>query len=1047
MKTPTPALTLYNASAGSGKTYTLVKAYLKIALSDRDPHAFRHILAITFTNKAANEMKNRILSALQSFSQGDASREGHPFHPLFSAIKEESGLPAKRLVKQAQGLLHSLLHDYANFHIRTIDGFNHRLIRSFAKDLEIPGNFSVELDSDRLVSAIAERTLNRIGTEAFTTSLLIDFSAQRLAQGKSWKPQKELQTVIKTLFEEKSTRALRALAAKDRKDFIALRDQLLRYCASFKEQLQQRGTAALELIAQSGIAAHEWVGGKSGLTKYFGYLEHFQPERLLPSTRIQRSIAQGKWHAAKAGADFQHRFQAIRGALTTLYEQVLQQLQQGYQTYLKNQLILENFAVFALIQSLESTLKTIEAEEAILPIAEFNARIDQAVRDTPTPFLYERLGTIFQHFFIDEFQDTSRMQFDNLLPLLEEALSRPGSSVNLMGDPKQSIYRWRGANPEHLLQLEQQRKPYPIKSETLAYNYRSRSEIIHFNNGLFRFAAQQLSLPQYQERYANSAQKPGKPPATQEGGHVAIHLSAAYANRTFEAAQLREIQAIIHDLMQRGFAPSDICILLRSKREISTLSDFLTQQGLHVATSESLLLKNNPTIRLLHCLLHLIREPDDPLARAQLIEHLHASTLVDIADLYQTQQTLSNCEWSVLQNWLDTHHIHLPLDRLAQLPLLEQVFSLLHALKLPQHDAFINFFLDEVFTFTRSHPRAEADFPAYWEAHSDKFSIVSDRDPKAIKIMTIHKAKGLEFPAVICPVVSNAKGLQIDKESDWFPLDAKAYQGFTAFYSTYKNKLKAVYPEQYQARKNQVEFDSLNLLYVSFTRAIEELHILTHDQNRYLAGHILGFLEQIGVFKAGQKRYSFGKKVQKTQTNNPRETTAQTVQLTAYPTASWRGRTNEPERERVSEGRYEALEQGNTLHYMLRGIHSADQVRSAVRQAVQAGMLPYCDSTPYEKKLREVVEHPLLSPYFSKGCYSLNERDILHKDTHALRPDRIVLDADRQAVILDYKTGKPQAAHHEQLSTYAKALEEVGLPVRRALLVYLGDAINVQTAL
>ncbi|MEH0007415.1 MAG: UvrD-helicase domain-containing protein [Flavobacteriales bacterium] len=1037
----TAALTLYNASAGSGKTHTLVEEYLKITLRSEDPYAFRRILAITFTNKAANEMKSRILHALHTFSQQGMRRGSGDLPPLFTAVQSESDICADRLISRAQRVLTALVHDYSNFHIRTIDGFNHRVIRSFAKDLDIPGNFEVELDTDRLVSAISDRVLRRIGQDDFITAALIRFSEQKLGEAKSWQLRRDLKTVVQTLFEEKSYQVLQRLAAKEKADFIALRDRLVRQSTAFKTEMEKLGGDALELIARAGIAPCEWAGGRNGIAKYFSYLKDFRIGKLIPTPSVQKNVARDRWRSARAGPDFTVRFGPIKDGLLRLYDKAQKRLERGYPSLLKNRLILNNFAVFSLIHSFQSTLEAIEEEESILPIAQFNTAISRVVRESPTPFIYERLGERFQYFFIDEFQDTAAMQFDNLLPLLEEALSKPDGRVALMGDPKQSIYRWRGANPEGMLELADQKKPYPIRVEPLDYNYRSRQAIVDFNNRFFRFAGGKLRLPECRACYANVAQKTEK-----AGGYVEIRLSKHYANRIFEPAQLLEIKEIILDLRQRGFALSDICIPLRFKREISALADFLMQNDIRVATAESLLLQNNPQIRLLHCLLQIVQQPDDPLPKAALLEHLQAADSVGEIDLYPTQKILSQSTLSELQSWLEAHGIELDFHELSQENLLQRVFGLLHSLRLPQHHAFINSFLDEVFEFTKSHPQRESEFLHYWEANKEKWRVASEGDSNAVQITTIHQAKGLEFPAVICPVFSNPKSFQIHEDRDWFPLEPESYNGFDSFYSPYSSELKAVYPDRYAHYQNQVAFDNLNLLYVSFTRAAEALYILTCDENRYSAAYIVGFLEHTGDFTRGKSRYVFGEKVQKEKAAGEREAANGVAYLSDYVRSPWAqklhigGRGFQTDR----EGSRDALKRGRILHELMRSIHRAADVKAAVERAVKSGLLDASEGAAYEKKVSEVVEHPLLAPYFSAAFYSLNERDILMKDDSDLRPDRILLGADNQAVILDYKTGQPQESHRDQLATYAAVLTEAGLVVSRSLLVYTSGKITVE---
>ena len=484
---------IYNASAGSGKTYALAKEYLKIILAS--PQNFKKILAITFTNKAVNEMKHRILNSLQEFSETQSVDTAAPlFHDLmvetalgFEALKATSGLRLKQI-----------LHNYAFFDISTIDKFTHRLIRTFAKDLKIPQNFEVVLDTDLLLQEAVERIIGKAGEDIEFTKVLLDFALEKIDDDRSWDIGFDLLKIGKLVFNENNIPHLAGLKEKELGDFLALQRLLKNKVSDIEKSVSEKASQCLDAIQKEGLDYKDFP--YETLPKHFQRIRDglYNPSQLY-NNKLEENLIEGNILKAKS--------KPPSGALCAL---LLQHYQHIKALIYKRGLfanILRNIIPFALLNAIQKELKTIQVENDQLSISEFNTLIAQEIKNQPAPFIYERLGEKYRHYFIDEFQDTSQMQWENLIPLIGSALEGEDAygdmgSLFLVGDPKQAIYRWRGGKAEQFLELATHEKhPFTIPSKlvTLPKNYRSHAEIIKFNNAFFQSISPLLRNPTYQE--------------------------------------------------------------------------------------------------------------------------------------------------------------------------------------------------------------------------------------------------------------------------------------------------------------------------------------------------------------------------------------------------------------------------------------------------------------------------------------------------------------------------------------------------------------------
>ena len=442
--------TFYSASAGSGKTYTLARDYLTLLFKNEYSNGYRKILAVTFTNKAVGEMKERILEYLHKFTfeELDASVIAIAAH-----IKQEAGLNDEQFKKKAQAIFNQLLHDYSAFDIVTIDSFNHRILRTFAKDIDLPDNFEVELDSKRLISKAIHNLIARAGKDNKLTQLLVDFSLLKIEEGKSWDIEYDLQDIAKLILNENHYPFLKQLKEKEVEDFLRFRESLYKNINVEQKELTEKAQNLVASLQTNGINVTDFKGGSRSIFNTVIKVSNEDFSVGLETASVRDLIA-GDLYPKGKSQEIKDRIDQIASVIQEFGIQYKEQM--GTVLFYKN--IASSLTPLSLLNELLHEIDQIKITEQIVPIYEFNALLAEQIKDQPAPFIYERLGERYRHYFIDEFQDTSRMQWENLSPLIENELlqqreNQQRGSLMLVGDAKQSIYRFRGGDADQFLRL------------------------------------------------------------------------------------------------------------------------------------------------------------------------------------------------------------------------------------------------------------------------------------------------------------------------------------------------------------------------------------------------------------------------------------------------------------------------------------------------------------------------------------------------------------------------------------------------------------------
>jgi len=1035
-----PIFKVYNASAGSGKTYSLVGAYLEELLRKPVPDTYRNMLAITFTNKAVAEMKSRIISYLTAIATYTGNERRHE---MMDHLKKVLDLSDEQLIHRAQNVLYHLLHHYAGFSVETIDGFNHRLIRTFARDLKIASNFEVNLDTDDLLLRAVDRLIEKAGTKADITRTLVDFSMQKADDDRSWDITKDITEASKILFRENDRPHVALLKGKTLKDFAGFQSRLSGTAKSLRSQITRMAETVFSLMEENQIPTEGFSG------KYYPrFFEKLIGKDFRPNlgTAWQKNIREGSLYSKKFATShpgtaatldqMQDRFATCLEETTALLTRLW---------FLEN--ILSNITPLSVINLVREEIEQICQEENILPIAEFNERIHKEIRNQPAPYIYERLGDRYRHFFIDEFQDTSVLQWQNLIPLIENALSqeyedkKPGSLM-LVGDAKQSIYRWRGGVPEQFIALYTDNTLFNFAdkvTENLETNWRSKQEVIAFNNAFFSYLATTFTDTTHQELYRIGNRQKA---TAKEGGYVQLSFVESDSKEEDNVVYAERTVALIKELISSGYRFNDICILTRKKDQGTVLAGALMENNLPVVSSETLLISHSPLVCFLVDMIRYMREPYQEEVVVRLLCYLHKQREID----EKLHDFLENCRAGnriSLEKGLSRLDSSLELKKMELLSLYESCEYTLDALGLGQlADACLSGFMNMLFDF-EDKPKKGREFLDLWEQKREGAAISIPGDIEAVNIMTIHKAKGLEFPVVIYPFAD--EDLYRDtRAKTWLNISGLDDHFQEALLSIRKDEFPNYGPmakEIYQERKNTLELDNINLLYVACTRAEDRLYVMCRqpkpakiDNPTSFNALLASFLVSQGKWKDSPSDYTFGS------TAPPKQSVTSSISKPIIPDYP----LNFPERMALKvagmeaiqwfEERDEALRTGNALHDLLARIDSLNQAETTLKDFITQRDDPF--NRQIAQIARSVITHPELTSYFVHYDKVENERSLLSQNGEILRPDRINFNLDGSLSILDYKTGSPRDENNRQMSLYREALQDMGYRVKECLLIY-----------
>jgi ATP-dependent exoDNAse (exonuclease V) beta subunit len=1042
------SFSIYDASAGSGKTYALVKEYLKIILSSPKNDAYRNILAITFTNKAVHEMKSRIVGSLSEFAKDTPSSKAQE---LMQDISVDTRLSIIQIKTKAQQIIKHLIHNYAAFDISTIDKFTHKVIRAFAHDLNLPMTFEVTLDTENLLIEAVDAIIAQAGEDEILTNLLVDFTMEKTDDDKSWDISREILETGKLVLNENNRNEITHFQDKSITEFLEIKKKLAAVCAELEKETVTFGNEAAALIEQKEIDPKSFSRGT-----FPNHIASIQAGKFNPKNKTFKEVDD---IAINKTAQDRELIEAIIPDLLSILSKVYALFEKiyFYKAFLKN------ITPLSLLNTVSNELAKIQQEQNILSITEFNALIHREIQNQPAPFIYERLGERYRHFFIDEFQDTSEMQWQNLIPLIDNALSGQDEygdkgTLMIVGDPKQSIYRWRGGKAEQFIELSKDQNPFnnPDKKVTqLEYNYRSYSQIIEFNNSFFKQLANEFQHPDYKDLYENhSHQKVNSKtggyvnisflPDTAESEEVGVDKTEKYVQATLDT---------INQVLEKGFEYKDIVILTRKRGQGIAVANFLTEQGVPLLSSETLMIQNATEVRFIIQVLKYLKNSSDIDAKAHFLHYLglHAQDHLPVHDFIAKGKEL--VQETEFEHWLLQFNLDLSFQNLRKKSLYEAVEIMVSKFLNPKlrTSSYVQYFLDIVLERDIRNQAGVADFLDFWDKSADKFSIPSPEGTNAVRIMTIHKSKGLEFPVVIMPFAEEDYSrkpkdkLWLNAEEATLGLPKVLIDNSSAVEGFGEDAL-----ELYTIKKQEELLDNINVLYVALTRAEEQLYIISSKnlsskgevpKNNMCAFFVNYLLEQ-GVYKEEILEYEFGNLI-KLSSEDKHEDSSKIIPSVNEVLNPKNIKIAQREALMWGTHQQEAIAYGNVIHEILSFVKCKNDVDLAIVKAIEDGLIQLGQKEVVYQTIFEIVNHESLINHFAEGNRVLNEQTIIQKEGKIIKPDRMVVTPDKKVFLLDYKTGVPNPKYITQLNHYQNVIEQMGFEVVEKVLIYIGRQIVV----
>ncbi|MBK9175562.1 MAG: UvrD-helicase domain-containing protein [Flavobacteriales bacterium] len=1028
------------SSAGAGKTHALVKHYLALCLATNNTAAYRQVLALTFTNKAASEMKERVLRYLEQLARRETSSAS--LRDVMEHLKGETGVDEEVVALRAASVLKHMLHHAGEVSISTIDAFTRQVVRPFARDLRLDHELRMTTEQDWYRDRAVDDVIAEAGTNPAVTALLTEAAQQLLEDAGRWDPGVPLRELGKELDQERAIGPLAAMEAMDAQEVISLSRRLRQRNEGYRASVQAIGAEAMALIDGAGLAVADLHQTKSGYHGFFTKLAAFGDAWMAPNSYVVTAMEHGTFASAKAGSRARADLESIGPELQAIYRRALEALSQGQRAYFLRKAVLQELPTAFTLRELLRCLEARKREDGVVFFSDLTRRVAELVRDEPVPFIHERMGERYRHFLIDEFQDTSLLQWSTLLPLIHNALGSGGSAL-LVGDAKQAIYRWRNGEVRLFIELphlfgssldatdrerEQAFIDHFMPVAPLVTNYRSSATIIEFNNTLF--AALREALPEDLRRvYAAHEQeahndRPGL-----------VHLEKQPKDVTGEdGADSRRafLLRCMEEALADGFLPGDVAVLVRDGRTGREAAKCLTDAGFQVTSPDGLLLGGDPLVEAVIELLRVVHT-DDPIAAARFLQQrARLQAEADEVDPHAGNDAADPLTMAKI--WLQANGIDGVRTTITEL--LRRLFAALSVV--PAADARALALLDEAHAYAKEHGPDLGGFLEHWDRRGHRRSLSPPADAQAVQVMTIHKAKGLEFPVVIMPNARMAAA-RAHAERLWVK-PGEAISELPYALVTSGALLRTAGVEEALTEESLTLLDHLDLLYVAFTRPAQRLYalvpeggadsitkaLLSHmDDHRVDGALCLG--ERTGPWHTAESGKSDLFKPLGASLGQP----ALALRYEAPP--GWDPEDPDPWRR-----------MGNVVHAVLSQVTTADQVPPAIAAVREEGLLSSQEAETLQTQLSALIASPDLEPWFGQGLRVRTEATIITANGHALRPDRVVFQ-EELARVLDIKTGVPREEHEQQVRGYMRLLRDLGHAHVEGALLYVssGELVTV----
>ena len=1102
-------LHLIKASAGSGKTHRLTGEYLRLLFSAPNNH--RHILAVTFTNKATDEMKSRIIEELYRLASGANSSY------LADLIKDFS-MQAEEVRTEAKNVLETILHDYSSFSISTIDRFFQQTMRTFARETGLAGGYNIELDETSLLTETIDLMLSELDKPENKTlsEWLLRFMQHNIEEGKSWKIEKQVLELAKQLFNEtyKSFTDEEQSTIQDKGQLEAYKQMLMRISKNYENEVKSVGVRALHIMQQYGLSYDDFKHKRNSGFLLFSKLAGGTVEK--PSNRLI-ALADNidLWYSDK------EKESAIRSAYSNGLNDCVKKiidLSNNDRNYQTAKQLLRNFYTLGILNDIKLRLRQLQQENNILFLSDTTELLNDIIAGTDSPFIYEKTGIRVHHYMIDEFQDTSRMQWENFRPLIAESLAS-GNLNLIVGDVKQSIYRFRNSDWRLLeKQVKEDFHAEDMDEHVLDTNWRSDAHIVQFNNAFFTKAALNLQndfiissegiTPQTEDTndnadssnednndsqitnaYADLYQQ--LPPKKMDsGGQVKIIFLKDDKETDWKAEVLERLPLEIEALQDQGFALKDVAIVVRWNHEAVLVAEtLLAYRELHpespyrydIISNEALLIRSAQSVKAVIALMRHFRNPKDDTRR-----------MMAIYEFYRYQRGCTPDE--ALQLYREEAQDDFPdqikshLNELVSMPFYEMTeyfFTLTSDVLDSKENTYVQAFLDIVLKFKESATADLNDFLDWWDETGHRKALFSPEEQDAIRLITIHKSKGLGFGAVIMPFVN--WGMDHNTHHNdiiWCKPESEPFNALSVAPLKYGKGLEStIFRDSYLEEKRFTYIDNLNLLYVAFTRTKHRLiafspiprkpetisdvadllwrsitddtslsasEITSHTLTRALSsksanlssvgsssGSTREFIPLNDYFDEGEAEavFEYG---QPTPVRRLKEKTATDIDR--------RGRWQSIPFGNRLKLRFNSIgyfsddgsrDYGRMMHDIVSNVKRLADIPQAVEQKISSGELREQEREKTIRHLTDILSRPGIRDWYSGKYIILNETQLLHPSTGFSRPDRVMI-GDNEVIVADYKFGELEETKYvRQVQQYMKSIQEMGYCNVRGFIFYV----------
>jgi ATP-dependent exoDNAse (exonuclease V) beta subunit len=1032
------ALKVYKASAGTGKTYRLTLMYLSLLLgndSHFDPNAFYRILAVTFTNKATEEMKARILDTLESLANGKAS-------PVSDDLIRETGLPFDTLVTRAVQVHENLLHRYSYFSVSTLDAFFQKVLRSFILEAGLSSGYSVDTDTDFLLENTAGQIVQKVPEDDSLRTWFGELIKEKVSRADKWDVAELLKQVGRQATREFFRAMGEAFAGKisDReflKEFIRENRIII---DSFEKTMKGLGDKALALIGDNGFTVMDFPFKNASFATYFLKIStlHTSVDAYQPGVRFLDAM-EGKesiWYN-KNSPEALPKMQEV---LMPVMQEIHRHYTLHFKLYVTALAVRDQLPQMGLLADVITTMRRIQEENNTLDIGDSTYLLNKLVGDGNTPFIYERMGAGYDSFLLDEFQDTSYLQWQNMYPLLINGLAQGADSL-VVGDVKQSIYRWRNSDWRILgeqITADPLLQQHGVDLYTLQTNWRSKTEIVKFVNDLIENVKNSLNttiaakidgsdgLKQEDKDYLgnllNNAyedfrEKVPDPDTGQSCGYVQVSTFYAGESTGVENKTLYALKDQLISLIERGYSPSDILILVRSKENARTITRFLMQYEMEnpdeaamlprVISEDALYLSSSPYVTLAVAVLQLCHYPKDT---------CNAQTVLRLSEEYGKNDISGDSDF---------------LERLRFMPLadaMEAIIQRMEWTKCREAIPYLQELHDAVLRFSGRDSGGVFAFLKWWDLRGKETMLTADLPEHAVRLLTIHKAKGLEAPVVIIPFCNWPLDSRAGISVIWTKTSVEPFNRLEQLPVVYDNKLMhSCFAPDFYLEYSQRILDALNLLYVAVTRPRDELYVYLPFPKKNSKENIAGPVREALPFETHTEDeiLKYGKPSPSVQRQKK---SSDGYVLEEYPSAGFSDKLKLVYREDAFQySPSDSMRQwGLVLHKALSRIESVDQVEQVLQELVQEGELAGNreSAEKFTRAIERTLSDPEISAWFDGSWKVRNEAAVLGR-FGKLRPDR-VMEKEGRTVILDYKFGKPEPSHERQMKRYVEVLQRMG---------------------